>query len=78
MNGYRDSKWTDVAYISEYVCAEWNDEAECDFVGKDIEVNGTSEYLVGDNSRFNQDTFYVEKFNCPKCNFETKYLDLKV
>ena len=79
MNGYRDSKWSDVAYISEYVCADWNDETECDFVGKDIEVHGGSDYMEGDNDRYSHETFWVsDPFKCPKCGYETKYLELKI
>lgn len=79
MNGYRDSKNSEVAYISEYVCAEWNDENECDFVGRDIEVRGGSDYVVGDTERFSQDTFYVDDdFKCPKCSHTIRFLELKV
>lgn len=78
MNGYRDRKYSDIAYINEYTCAEWNEETTCDFVGTDIEVTGSSEYVIGDRDHFDHETFYVSEFSCPKCGYTITDLEVKV
>lgn len=77
MTGSRDSKFTDVAYISEYVCAEWND-TECDAIIKDLEVYGGSDITEGPNTRFDHEIFYADDFACPKCGEINKYMEIKV
>lgn len=77
LTGSRDSKFTDVAYISEYICDEWNGN-DCDAVVEDLEVYGTSEVTIGDNTRFDQETFYADDFKCPKCGVVNKYMEIKV
>jgi hypothetical protein len=77
MNGYRDRKYSDIAYISEYNCDEWLGEG-CDFIGEDIEVVGSSEYVIGDRDYFDQETFYVSNFQCPKCKADINNLELSV
>jgi hypothetical protein len=78
MNGSRSSKYSDIAFVSDYTCAEWNDETECDFVGSDIEVVGSSEYVIGDRDYFDRETFYVPEFKCPKCGYLITDIELKV
>lgn len=77
MNGYRDSKYSDIAYINEYKCDEWLGEG-CDFIGQDIEVVGSSEYVIGDRDYFDHETFYVPEFECPKCKAVSTDIELKV
>jgi len=77
MNGSRSSKYSDIAYITEYICDEWHGEG-CDFVGQDIEVTGGSEVVQGDREYFDREIFYVDQFDCPKCGAENKYIELKV
>lgn len=78
MNGYRDNKRADIAYISEYVCADKNYETECDFVAKDFQITGGSDYVIGDTEYYNKEIFYGDAFKCPKCGFEVKFPEVRV
>jgi hypothetical protein len=77
MYGSRSSKYSDIAFISEYNCDEWLGEG-CDFVGSDIEVVGSSEYVIGDRDYFDREIFYVPEFECPKCKERSTDIELKV
>lgn len=77
MYGSRDSKYSDVAYITKFECAEYSD-SDCDFVAEDFEVNGGSDYVIGDQDYFDHEIFYANDFKCPKCAYEHKFIEVKV